>query len=142
MAMSAQEESGFLLIDSSPEAPAIVKIVEKNFKADIDLAQDAASARRLLSEGGYSVVLLDLNLPDGALDLLSEICSAADHPQVIMLAEKGSHRTASKALRLGASDYLVKDDSLPVYLPKAIEDALRTLSVERAKREKAESAAF
>jgi two-component system response regulator AtoC len=66
------------------------------------------------------VVLLDLRLPDGSgLDWLGRIRSAHPELPVIMISAHGETRSAVKAVKIGAFDYLTK--------PFELDDLLTTI---------------
>lgn len=86
-------------------------------------AFDAVSARREFAALRPSVVLLDLQLPDGdGLDLLHEMRSLVPDVRAIVITANGSINRAVEAMRAGAFDFLVKpfDESR---LMKAVEAA-------------------
>lgn len=69
------------------------------------------------------VVLLDINLPDGdGLEFLEAIGTdqLINKLPVIILAGQGDERIAVRAMKLGAADYLVKDDVIAISLLTAI----------------------
>ncbi len=76
---------------------------------------DLKTARSQLQRGGISLVLLDINLPDGSgLDLLGEI--KGDFPQipVILLTARDTDMDIVGGLEQGADDYVTKPFSLAV----------------------------
>ncbi|MDR9402809.1 MAG: GAF domain-containing protein, partial [Halothece sp. Uz-M2-17] len=68
-------------------------------------------------------VLLDLRLPDGDglefLEIIAEEGTSNQAP-VIVLTGQGDEQTAVQAMKLGASDYLVKGDLTPAHLIKSV----------------------
>lgn len=57
----------------------------------------------------YDLVILDIRMPDmNGVDLLAEIKKKAPETEVIMITAYASVETATKALRYGALDYLIK----------------------------------
>jgi signal transduction histidine kinase len=89
----------------------------------LEVAHDSEEALALLQKGGVDLVLADLRLPDmNALDLLRD----ARHLRVpfIIVTGKGDEHAALAALKLGASDYIVKRESYLTQLPHAIENAI------------------
>lgn len=76
---------------------------------------DLKSAREQLACGGASLVLLDVNLPDGnGLSLLGEIKEAAPSLPVILLTANDTDLDVVNGLEQGADDYITKPFSLAV----------------------------
>lgn len=64
-----------------------------------------------LNEGGIDIVLLDLNLPDSdGLDTLHSVSSHSPHVPIVVLTGLDDESVASRAVREGAEDYLVKGE--------------------------------
>lgn len=82
---------------------------------------------------GTDIVLLDHQLPDASgLDLLAAIRARPNPPAVIMITAHGNESLAAGALRLGADDYLAKDQSLAELLPQVLERVRRTRELRKA----------
>ncbi len=76
---------------------------------EVTAAASGAEARRLFAPGEYSLVLLDLRLPDASgIDLLKEFKAGQADLLIIMMTAYGSVETAVEAMRLGAYDYVNK----------------------------------
>lgn len=76
--------------------------------------QDLAEAREILDRQEISLVILDLNLPDGSgLTLLTEIKEKQETPVVILTANDLETDIVT-GLELGADDYITKPFSLMV----------------------------
>ena len=72
-------------------------------QCDCTAAPTLALARQALQEGGWDLVILDVNLPDGSgLDLLARLRQTSGLPVLIL------------TLELGADDYVTKPFSLAV----------------------------
>ncbi len=90
--------------------------------------QTLNSALTELKNQNYSLVITDVNLPDGnGLDLLDAI--KTEHPQtvVIVITGYGTIESAVKAIKRGAYDYLTKpiiDDELRLAVERAIKQQL------------------
>lgn len=70
-------------------------------------------------------VLLDLNLPDvNGLDLLAGICRGPEAPAVVALTAGGSEQIAVRAMKSGATDYVVKNGLTPELLVHTVENAI------------------
>ena len=65
-----------------------------------------------IANGGYDIVFLDCNLPDG-FELCKEVRSYSNIP-IIMLTARDTEMDEIKALELGVNDYLSKPFSLGV----------------------------
>lgn len=83
-------------------------------------AESGMQALRMLQEGEYDLVLLDISLPDkNGVEVLKQI--RASHPQlpVLMLSMHAEEQYAVRSMKSGASGYLNKQ-SAPVQLVAAI----------------------
>lgn len=77
--------------------------------------QDLGAARAQLLCGGVSLLLLDVNLPDGSgLDLLREVKAAAPDLPVLLLTANDTDLDIVDGLEQGADDYITKPFSLAV----------------------------
>ena len=66
--------------------------------------------RQALSEGTFSAILLDLNLPDSTgEDTLNAVLSACRRSPIVVLTGLEDESFAMEALRTGAQDYVLKD---------------------------------
>ncbi|MBD3399359.1 MAG: response regulator [Candidatus Coatesbacteria bacterium] len=80
-------------------------------------AADLAAARAALAERSPDALLLDLKLPDGSgFELLEELRRNQPELPVIILTAYGDVRSAVKAMRSGAWDFLEKPFELDVVL--------------------------
>ncbi len=90
-------------------------------------AADLASARHILRERTFDLLLLDCNLPDGSgIDLCREVTAVQDVP-VIFLTVRDAEIDEVTAFRAGACDYVKKPFSLTI-LQERITAALRKRS--------------
>lgn len=98
-------------------------------------AQNGSEALSLLSNSPFDMVFLDLWLPvmDG-LQILSEIRKIDPKLPVILLTAHGSMDSALKAMRLGATDYLIKPVN-PDQLISLTKSVLKTQEIERRRKE-------
>jgi len=89
-----------------------------------DGAETYKAAASKLEEDNYSLVITDVNLPDGdGLELLGAI--RRDYPKtvVIVITGYGTIESAVQAIKLGAYDYLTKpivDDELRLAVARAL----------------------
>jgi DNA-binding NtrC family response regulator len=94
----------------------------ERFGATVTAADSLADARRRLQQSLPDCVLLDVNLPDGlGTDLLREQAFPPATAVIVMTAN-GGVSNAVEAMRLGATDYLVKPfdvAELPLVITRA-----------------------
>lgn len=82
------------------------------------------------------MVVLDYQLPDGnGLDLLRDITSKPEHPQVVMVTGQGAEEVAAEAFRLNASGYVVKDARMADMLPQVVANSLSEVSLNLAQEQ-------
>ncbi|MGH7559575.1 MAG: response regulator [Gemmatimonadales bacterium] len=123
--MAERDRPRILVIDDDP---AMVTLLRSLLDADgydrIDVA--ATSDEALERSDAADLVLLDHQLPDGTgLDLLPRLLARPHAPSVIMVTGEGSEELAAASLRLGADDYVVKDQRLREMLPMVVERTRR-----------------
>jgi DNA-binding response OmpR family regulator/tRNA A-37 threonylcarbamoyl transferase component Bud32 len=88
---------------------------------EVECAHDGQTALDLVMQGGFSLVLLDLRMPeiDGLEVLRAVRCkySATDLPVIMVTATDRSEEVV-KAFQLGANDYVTKPFDFPVVLAR------------------------
>lgn len=90
-----------------------IRVTVGNFLArqgfDVEVAEDGTQALAMLKERSFSLILLDLRLPDmNGLDILATIRESDDRPLVVIMTAYPEVRTAVAALKAGAYDYINK----------------------------------
>jgi DNA-binding NtrC family response regulator len=92
---------------------------------EVDGVADGVAALERIREGSYDVVVLDMRMPHKeGIDVLRELATFPEAPQVIMLTGFQEVSTAVEAMKLGAYDYLTKPtkiEELDVVVRKAAE---------------------
>lgn len=79
---------------------------QEGLNYDYAFADCVSSAQKIIASGSFDIILSDFMLGDGtALDVLPEV---HDIP-IIVVTGTGNEETAVKAMKMGASDYLIKD---------------------------------
>jgi len=107
--------SGFIKIlvveDTAIMRHILTRALQREGSFEIVEAETGEAALKKLKDEAISLVLLDINLPDiGGLELLERIKS---EPQthavpVIMCTSRRDEEAISKAIALGAADYIIK----------------------------------
>ncbi|MGC8594238.1 MAG: sigma-54-dependent transcriptional regulator [Candidatus Kryptoniota bacterium] len=92
----------------------------------VSAAKDASEALKLMNEGPWDVILLDIKMPgmDG-LELQKRIKEIDRSAAIIMVTAFGAVDSAVQALKEGAFDYVTKPVD-PEHLSHLVQNALRT----------------
>jgi two-component system response regulator AtoC len=94
---------------------------------EVDGVADGEAALERLGAGGYDVVVLDMKMPRReGLDVLRELATTPEPPQVIVMTGFQEVGPAVEAMKLGAYDYLTKPaklEELDILIRKAAEKA-------------------
>jgi two-component system response regulator HydG len=81
----------------------------RKYGHDADAAREVKSAVRLLAQTTYDLLLLDYRLPDGnGLEVLAKARENGAGTPAIVMTSFNDVRTAVKAMRSGAFDYITK----------------------------------
>lgn len=110
---------------------------------DLFVADTLAKAKTHLAEDGFDLILLDLNLPDSAgLGTVDSIVEVARGTGIVVLTSTSDEQVGLAALRRGAQDFLVKDETYRRVLLRAVKYARQRSVAEREIREAKEVAEF
>ena len=127
--MKSHREITVLLIeDNSDEAIIITRFFEKSKKPlKIEHVSSGREGLEKISEKYFDVILLDYKLPDmNGLEILKEIRERKIRTPIIMLTGADDRRIAVEAMKLGASDFIVKSpeayQNLPSIAQKIIQE--------------------
>lgn len=94
----------------------------------VKTAADGSEGLARYSEEIFNVVLLDIKMPEqGGVEVLQQMRSESNIPEIIMFTGHGDIETAVQCIKLGAYDYLtkpVKLDELEMVIDKAHEKNL------------------
>lgn len=123
------EQSPILYIEDDA---GLARLVQKRLSRAghvVDLARDGTEGLAKLKDKAYALVIVDYNLPgQHGLKVMQCILEQTSiPPAVIILTGAGNELLAVDAMKLGASDYIVKDaeagylDLLPAIIERALE---------------------
>lgn len=110
--------------------PSHVLLIERAFSGEaqkyvIAMASTLEAARQRLAVAPPALMLVDMNLPDGAgLDLF-HTQGVVDEFPVILMTGQGDEATAVQAIKDGALDYVVKSAVTLNAMPRIVERTLR-----------------
>ena len=101
-----------LVVDDDKDSAEMMAALIATEGLSVATAGSLHQARRQMALQTPDIVLLDLKLPDGSgLDLVEQIRSAC-HAEVVLITGHASVETSVRAMRMGASDYLMKPVSI------------------------------
>lgn len=101
----------------------------------VQVAERLDEALSLLDNVQFDAVLLDLSLPDShGLDTLHSMCAAAEQVPIVVLTGLDDRDAGVEAVRLGAQDYLVKDQFGAPLLERAVRYAVERKRIEKEER--------
>ncbi|MEE2605152.1 MAG: sigma-54 dependent transcriptional regulator, partial [Bacteroidota bacterium] len=127
--------SKILIVEDEDSIRRVLKkvLIEENSKYKLDEAANGEEAISLIKSQHYDLVLCDIKMPkkDG-IDVLEFVISYDNSIPIIMISGHGDLKTAVKAMRLGAFDYIEKPPDLNNLLT-SVRSALKNNSVKKSK---------
>jgi signal transduction histidine kinase len=121
--------------DDPAQARLAQKCLERAGYA-VDLAGDGAAGLACYAEANYAAVIVDQTMPGlSGLDAIRAMIARKPLPPTIMVTGTGDEHVAVEAMKLGVSDYLVKDPEggFVSVLPRVLQ---RSIAERRTLREK------
>jgi signal transduction histidine kinase len=104
-----REQARVLVVDDEESVVVTIKAILQLDGYDVATTTSGATARGMVRETEYDLVLTDLRLEDGdGLDVLRAVRESSPETVTIMLTGYASLESAIQALRAGAYDYLIK----------------------------------
>lgn len=124
-----------LIVDDEPNLPYQLARYLGKHGYEVLTAADGEEGLRELQKNTVDLLLLDVRLPKvSGLEVLEEIRKTDPDLPVIMLTAYGDVQTAVAAMKLGASDYLIKGFDL-MELLLVVQRALETSAMYRELRQ-------
>jgi CheY-like chemotaxis protein len=121
--LSDKDDINVLLIEDNPDDAEIIRInLEKsNISYIVDVATTGKKGINKIEEKHYDIILLDYVLPDiTGINLIEKIKKIKIKTPIIILTGTDDREVAVLAMKLGASDYLIKSVDLFSKLPNVI----------------------
>ncbi len=129
-----------LVIDDEESIRWVLQTSLRKQGYNVWTAEDGTTALNILGRENFSVVLLDLNLPDmDGFDILSEINESKNKSSVIVITAQNSVKNAIEAMQLGAYDYFSKPfdiDEVNSLVKKAIENYKNSADLKKSSQYK------
>jgi DNA-binding NarL/FixJ family response regulator len=88
-------------------------LLQKKLKREghvVDIAADGKIGLMMHEKDSYDLLIVDHKMPGySGLDVIHTLASRGKLPPTVMLTGAGDEKTAVEAMKLGASDYIIKD---------------------------------
>ena len=131
--------------DDAAQARLVQKCLERSGYL-VDLAGDGAAGLAACEANRYDAVIVDQTMPGlSGLDVIRTMTDRGKSPPIVMVTGTGNERIAVEAMKLGISDYLVKDlqggfiNVLPLVVGRAIEQWRLLREKQRMEKELAQA---
>ncbi len=135
-----------LIIDDEPHLPHQFARYLKKHGYEVATVADGEAGLQVLQKDSIDLVLLDLRLPKmSGLEVLERIRTFDQELPVVMLTAYGDVESAVAAMKLGASDYLLKGfdlDELLLVVRRALETSAMYRELRQLRRERSENYHF
>jgi diguanylate cyclase (GGDEF)-like protein/PAS domain S-box-containing protein len=126
--MGSSQQVRILYIEDDP---GLARLLQKRLAQQgytVDIASDGEEGITKYQGGSYDILFVDQSLPvfDG-LQVIRTLAAQGPLPPIVMITGTGDERVAVEAMKLGTSDYIVKDveGGYLHLLPSVIEKVLQ-----------------
>jgi len=105
--------ANILIIEDDTEIREMLSLGVRSYGYDVDMAADGSTARELLTENKYGVVITDLVMPDvEGTELISFIKDVSPDSKIIVMTAHASVKVAKECVGKGASSFVIKPFSM------------------------------
>lgn len=128
-----------LIVEDDPSQVRLVTglLLRSDVKFEVQSASSAAAAVAALNQAKFDVVILDLTLGDSAgLATVRSIVRAAQELPIVVLTASDNPEMGLKSLRIGAQDYLRKNEVNGTLLVRSVLFAHERKRIQIAQRER------
>ena len=121
------KDAQVLVVEDSPNDQQIISRALKTYGIrHWQVTSTASDALREVARRRYDVALIDYYLPGmNGLDLVRHLMDVSPGTKIIVMTGARQESLAVSAMKLGASDYISKDDFLTSAVVRALQAALR-----------------
>ena len=125
-----------LIVDDEQSIRKVLRIFLEKEGYKVSTATKLSETYSLLKEKKFSLVLLDINLPDGnSLKYIKKIKELNNNSSIIVMTAQDTMNNAIQAIKNGAYDYITKpfdlDDSLLLSVEKAVKNSIKDTRIEK-----------
>ncbi|MFH0825098.1 MAG: response regulator [Pseudomonadota bacterium] len=136
--MRIETEQGLIMGSSHPlrvlymeDNPGLGRLLQRRLNRlgyDVDTAPDGEIGLAMYNANPYDVLALDQEMPrKTGIEVIRELAARGPLPPTIVVTGAGSEMVAVEAMKMGASDYIIKDpdgrylELIPSIIEKAVE---------------------
>jgi signal transduction histidine kinase len=135
-----------LLVEDNPRHAGLIRdeLEIEVPTATVTVAPSVSEAYAALTGRRFDLVILDFRLPDGdGLEILSQLKADGRREPVVFVTTSSSTQTAVEAMKIGAEDYIVKEEGYVSVLPFVVKEVIERarLRGERSEMERKASRA-
>ncbi|MFZ5518591.1 MAG: PP2C family protein-serine/threonine phosphatase [Candidatus Zhuqueibacterota bacterium] len=131
--------SSLLIIDDDKSIVYFLSEALKRESYRLSLAHGGKEALRFLKEQQFDLVVTDLQMPEvNGLDVLTAVKESSPSTEVLILTAYGSIKSAVRAMKMGAYEYLSKPvdvEELRLKVAQALEHRTMKLKIEQQQKE-------
>ncbi len=103
--------SNLLIVDDERSLREVLQMVFKKEGYNVSVASSYHEAVAQVKAGVYDLVVSDIKMNDGSgIDLLKDIKATNPETLVVMITAYATTENAIQALKMGAVDYILKDN--------------------------------
>jgi len=119
--------SKLLIVDDERSLREVLQVVFKKEGYNVTVAVGYQDALLQLKSNVFDLVISDIKMKDGSgIDLLRDVKSASAETLVVMMTAYATTENAIQALKIGAADYILKDnenfiDEMKIAVSKSLE---------------------
>ena len=129
-----------LIVDDEESIVKVLSIFLKKNDYLVDSASSLAQTYKKIKENSYSIIFLDVNLPDGiSLDYLEKIINISNNTSIVIMTAQDSMENAINSMKLGAYDYIPKpidlNNDLLLLIERGIKNTLKNIEISQLKTE-------
>ena len=139
----SKKQLSVLIIEDNPADKFLLKESLNNTTLPIDDVKTADTIKEailLLEEHSFSIIFLDLFLPDSSgLETLTKLAQKYVKSPIIISSGVSDAQIAVKAISLGAQDFLIKGDYAPELLEKTVSYSIQRKESEQLLKSSEES---
>jgi len=135
MSVAAPEPTRILLVEDNVRHAGLMRdeIESELPAASVLVATSVGQAREILAAERFDLCILDFQLPDGdGLEILRAIRAEAREEAVVLVTTSTSPEVAVEAMKIGAEDYIVKEEGYVSILPFVVREVLERVRMRAA----------